>query len=1486
MNKLKQRLKILTVYILLICTLTCNSRMFELIVEAAVPDDYYDNLVIGDILEPHASYKFARLDGSGAYNECEFYFKTVTTLGHTETILPKDTSCINTFKHVSIGGNLKGERYIISKKVNGIKYFYITGDDYTFDNYTEYTEPFIELKLVGDSTNTAEDIFLYEDENHVPHYGYVFPATYDTEAVEEHTPATLHIYNDLLSRVGYGIRYYCVTPPSAANLLGWKVIDIQSEYPYVNNYDYTKCCVTLEPMYSNDYIKVNYFTKTYNTSSSYYITDTAVMSRDSVEFKDSEDLVDACFVGWDKTESDITDSMTEIDLYAQYGLFTKITNHPSDVDTVITGTATFTTSAVGEDLKYKWVIGDSLKDIADKLEITGDLVNFKIENGIYISTNQDTSSTSKATTRFNLTQKGTLSFYHNLEASDYDEGVMTIRKLDTVSNTWSVVWSKTVNGDEVVFYREAVLLEPGRYELEFNYNRSDWYYDPLSDSEFKIQKIELNQTVLSGETLSSTGSLVHFNKSNSNFVDGKSVQCVVTGTYGTAYSNIAKLNIEPGGKELLGIGALYEGDPVKVNNEYNVNDVKVVANYMDYEIGSMVTENIGSDKFTVNDKLVTQVGDNPFTVTYDGFTTDFTVPGGNIPNSLSLEVNNITTNSADVKWTEPESNGYQILHYNLYFDNNPTPIKVDDLNYSLTNLEPNTEYTVSVSAVNYFGEGPSAYATFTTLAPPTVVSLTATYPNESVFVGDEFDINRVDIKAVYSDGTSKKIKFGELSYRPLNLIISKTGWNVFTLGYGDVSTNLKIHGYDYDRIEAEYRGSYILQGSEYDKTNVKVLAYYTENFNNEVFLELQPNAWTESSLLVGKIGANDYTATFDAKPELKAHYEVTGTEIVTGISARYEGNDIHVNNDYSKDAVVITAIYSSGKHVDLDTTDWTADSTTVSAVGDNAFTATWNGMSANFNVTGYSEDRLEAVYTGVPVDVGNNYIKGDVEVTVYYTNGTYDLVPTSDWSESSLLVANKGKNEYTATYLNLTADYVVRGTGEPEVVSISAKYVGPSVNVGANYSKDDVIVTAKKDDDTERVLDVNEFTVDDLLVSKVGTNNYTATYCNLSDDYSVEGVATLTSISAVYKGNDVLVGNNYNKDDVEVKAIYSDGSTTVLSSNDWKESSLLVSQIGSNVYKASYNGLEADFDVNGYEAPKAVLLEAKYNGDPIHVGRTYNKDDVVVTLYYNNNTNKVLSSKEWSESDLFVRVDGDNKFTASYDNLSADYVVTGFSEPVTITSITAEYVGKDIRTGETYDKADVLVKVNYSDSSSKLLSSDEWTASGLSVNKVGANEFKATYNNLEDTYSVEGIVEVTGIKATYDGDDIIVGKKYAKKDVSVVASYHDGTSSKLSKSEWEASSLKVTKKGKNKFTATYGEFTDNYKVTGYVEEPVPVPQPTNTPVKPQDPPPVSSNYVPVHTGVSNNLWLIIILAFISIYSFTVFFITSSRHKSNNEDNDT
>lgn len=200
--------------------------------------------------------------------------------------------------------------------------------------------------------------------------------------------------------------------------------------------------------------------------------------------------------------------------------------------------------------------------------------------------------------------------------------------------------------------------------------------------------------------------------------------------------------------------------------------------------------------------------------------------------------------------------------------------------------------------------------------------------------------------------------------------------------------------------------------------------------------------------------------------------------------------------------------------------------------------------------------------------------------TIDVNAATQSTVKVTPSTNGSLIAVFNGR--YGSTY-NVLAVNIGNEPVAPVPVKIDAKYVGPDIVIGKDYNKSAVTVTITYSDNSTKTLRDDEWEEDSLTVKNVGKNTFKASYDSLETTFEITGKKIINSIKAIYNGEPVEVGKNYNKDDVEVTAYYNDGAKEKIDSDDWKESGLKVEKVGINKFKAKYDDKEAQFKITGMQ---------------------------------------------------------------------------------------------------------------------------------------------------------------------------------------------------------------------------------------------------------------------------------------------------------------
>ncbi len=374
--------------------------------------------------------------------------------------------------------------------------------------------------------------------------------------------------------------------------------------------------------------------------------------------------------------------------------------------------------------------------------------------------------------------------------------------------------------------------------------------------------------------------------------------------------------------------------------------------------------------------------------------------------------------------------------------------------------------------------------------------------------------------------------------------MSVNGKNIFSVGHDTVTdftvkgsiipTNIKNYDWTEDhRIFLKDKGSYINDvnrttyffTTDADETAVMKaeiestfklqntalpISYSWKNGTSTLTATTNSYSSQEAGTYVVEATLNDLKNV----REVKKTFYLVQADYISSITAEYTGNPVPIGDNYNKEDLLVKAYQNStDTYTLLSTDDYDVDSLKVTKVGDNTYTVTYidpenQTFTAEFVVPGKRViGEIKAVYSGPVIWVGNNYDTANVTLTAYYADDTdkEEGFEVEASRFSGIKVENRGNNTFLAYYTDksnnnkeLEASFGVKGY--LPVNAITAEYGGPSIVVGNNYNKSDVVVTLHFDDDiTDQT--ATDFSVDSLSVTQIGDNSYVATFI---DEYGTE----------------------------------------------------------------------------------------------------------------------------------------------------------------------------------------------------------------------------------------------------------------------------------------------------------------------------------------------------------------------------------------------
>ncbi len=255
-------------------------------------------------------------------------------------------------------------------------------------------------------------------------------------------------------------------------------------------------------------------------------------------------------------------------------------------------------------------------------------------------------------------------------------------------------------------------------------------------------------------------------------------------------------------------------------------------------------------------------------------------------------------------------------------------------------------------------------------------------------------------------------------------------------------------------------------------------------------------------------------------------------------------------------------------------------------------------------------------------------------------------------------------------------------------------------------------------------------------------------------------IPTVESISATYKGGEVVVGDEVDKQDIVVTAKLYNGSKYFTEKvYNFEIYDPYIYEVGDNEIVISYEGAETTIKVVGREQLEIVSITAKYKGSSVIVSNKINKSDVEVYVNYNWTDRKPDKITNFTLEPETVEYVGRNEINVYYGELEPVQIyVTGTAK--TITAVSVNYIGEAVYVGEYVEEKDIEVLVTYNDGSEDTV--EDFKMTGGLINSVGTNYVVVTYKGFVNKISVTGVEKDTTLR------DIFGSYKYSSDASSVV----------------------------------------------------------------------------------------------------------------------
>lgn len=296
---------------------------------------------------------------------------------------------------------------------------------------------------------------------------------------------------------------------------------------------------------------------------------------------------------------------------------------------------------------------------------------------------------------------------------------------------------------------------------------------------------------------------------------------------------------------------------------------------------------------------------------------------------------------------------------------------------------------------------------------------------------------------------------------------------------------------------------------------------------------------------------------------------------------------------------------------------------------------------------------------------------------------------------------------------------------------------------------------------------------------------------------------TLLAISAHYTGETLEVGEVIPKDKIQVTASYSDGTTEEI--KNYAMSTERVLTDGGNRVVIIYRGKTTEIYVYG---KRASGIYATYNGEMISVGNKIGPDSITVYLQYTDYTTKEIL--DYRVVNPVIANVGNQKIQIVYNNMQTTVDVYG-TQAKTVSMLTAVYEGEGAPQGYAVPERNMYVTALYTDGTTERIYN--YSITPATVQNIGDNKMTVSFRGKTAECTVKG-VELTAqnLEAVYKGGSVEVGDYVNAEDVTVTATYSDGSKAVVKDFTFSADRIAVT--GENTIIINYAGQSTTIKVMG------------------------------------------------------------------------
>lgn len=306
------------------------------------------------------------------------------------------------------------------------------------------------------------------------------------------------------------------------------------------------------------------------------------------------------------------------------------------------------------------------------------------------------------------------------------------------------------------------------------------------------------------------------------------------------------------------------------------------------------------------------------------------------------------------------------------------------------------------------------------------------------------------------------------------------------------------------------------------------------------------------------------------------------------VSLSDSGKQYYTSDEVYASDFSVTAIKKNGKELPVEVFDV---SPTTLKKGKNILTISYKGLNANITINAIDPyiEYLEVKCVKEKYYVGDVISKKDFNVVGIDSKGNRSIL--ADYTFTPTEILSEGANKISFIYEVAEGEITVNAL-KHEIIKIEAEYIGKEAHyVGDTVDSKDLNVIGIYDNDVKEKL--NEFTVKNPELSKVGDNTLTIEYKDLTTSVAVVAHG-IVSLEASCNNKLLFEGDTITENDFTVYGVYDTNEKEEITGFNYSvvrdeetdvDDNIVVK--GDNTITIQYGDLSTELIIYAYESPSS-----------------------------------------------------------------------------------------------------------------------------------------------------------------------------------------------------------------------------------------------------------------------------------------------------------